>query len=296
MAAPTPEDPALYRTEARFNAIYVIESLPEGDSKTGQALYDEVVFPGTMRLDGLETKFVRVETPDDLAGALADVTRAVHLSGRLPILHFEMHGYDSGIALADGTLVPWSDLVPLLGDINRVSRMNLVVVAIACMGWNLTHALMPNDRAPLFMLVGPPSTMTAGELLQATRQFYDVLFTYLDVNKALEAMNAGLDYGDWRLKPATAEILFCRVFRAFLAEGNSFSATAEVENELVAKAVRRGSLSLQQAAVFRDKLRRGFGDPRWWYDHLRETFLWMDLYPADKWRFGLDYDLCFGKK
>lgn len=285
-------DEPLYKTEVRFNAVYVIESLPLKDYKTGRELYDEVVFPATTQLDGLQTKYVRVESRDELARALADISRAVHLDGHRPIVHFETHGYEEGIGLADGTAVSWTDLVPLLGDINRATRMNLMVVAILCMGWNLTNALMPNDRAPLFMLVGPPATMRADELLQATRRFYSALFSTLDINAALEAMNSGFPFEGWRLKPATAEILFCRVFRAFLAEGNTFNATSELEESLVADAIRKRGLNAQQASVARDIIRRDFGDPRWWYDHLRQTFLWMDAFPESKWRFGLDYDLC----
>jgi hypothetical protein len=122
------DDVTLYRTEARVNAIYVIESLPPGDLKTGRDLYDEVIFPATRSLDGMHTEFQSVKSEDELARALAVVARAVHLSGRKPIVHFETHGSEDGITLADGTDVPWSRLVPLLGDINRASRMNLVVV------------------------------------------------------------------------------------------------------------------------------------------------------------------------
>jgi hypothetical protein len=174
--------------------------------------------------------------------------------------------------------------------------MNLVVVAIACMGWNLMRDLMLHERAPIFMLVGPPSTMTHAELLDATRRFYDAVFTHLDVNKALEAMNADLLYDQWRLKPGTAEILFCRVFRSHIANGGSFQADADLENDLVARFVRRWGLTVTGASAAREFIRRDFGHPRWWYTHLRERFLWMDVHPEDRGRFGLTYDLCMVDK
>jgi hypothetical protein len=42
----------MYRTELHFNAISVIESLGLGEPKTGRDLYDSVVFPATLTLDG----------------------------------------------------------------------------------------------------------------------------------------------------------------------------------------------------------------------------------------------------
>jgi hypothetical protein len=293
MPSLTPDDPVLYRTEVRFNAIYILESLREGEPRTGRDLYENVISHHAAALDGIVARLFRVETKHQLAAALAQVTRAVHTAGRLPILHFEMHGYEAGIELADGSLMPWRDLVPLLGDINRASRMNLIVVAIACFGWRLMDSLMPNVRAPLFMLVGPPDTMTPSELLVATSDFYTSLLKHLDVNLALEAMNAGVDYSAWRLKPGTAEILFCRAFRAFIAEGNTFESTPEMENQIVADAVKRQSLDIIQAAAIREQVRRNLDDPRWWYNHLRTLFLWIDHWPDHDKRFGLDYDLCY---
>jgi hypothetical protein len=283
----------VYRTEVRFNAVYVLESLREGDLKTGQVVYDDVIFPATAQLDGLETRFFLVGNRADLALRLADVARSVQLGGRVPIVHLEAHGTDDGLELTDGTIVPWVELAPLLGEINRASRMNLIVVVVSCMGWNLVHAMLPQDRSPLFMLIGPPEAMFAGDLLVGTKEFYRALFSTFDVNEALAAMNGSRPYDEWSLKPATAEILFCRVFRAYVDDGGSFDATPAEENELVARAVRQRSLDILGAATFREAVRRKYGDHRWWYNHLKRQFLWMDDFPERNWRFGLTYDLCF---
>jgi hypothetical protein len=207
-------DPYVYRTELRFNAIYIIESLPEGDFKSGEALYDNIVYPRvSQKLDGAYTQFSRVDNKRQLHAKLREIDRAARVGNHQPIIHFEAHGFDRGIELADGALVEWSAIKPRLASINEACKMNLIVVAMACQGWNLMYSLMPSERAPLNMLIAPSEVITAGEIFEATRRFYDGLVAHLDLNEALQAMNEGLDYPQWRMKPGTAEILFCRVFR-----------------------------------------------------------------------------------
>jgi hypothetical protein len=133
-------DPVVSRTVIDFNSVYVIESLPDGDFKTGQDLYDSIVFPESVRLEGLHTEFAVAKTKDELARRLALISRNAKLGNHKPIIHIEAHGTDDGIALADGSVMDWRTLIPFYGDINQSCKMNLIVVAISCMGWNLAPA------------------------------------------------------------------------------------------------------------------------------------------------------------
>jgi hypothetical protein len=151
---------------------------------------------------------------------------------------------------------------------------------------------MPSDRAPVFMLVGPPDDISAAALLTATGRFYESLFAELDFNKGLEAMNKQLAFEDWPVRPATAEILFCRVFRMYLDEFGSQSAIQDRENELVASLARQRNLDLMQTTRLRMDIRADLSDHRRLYDRLRETFLMLDLFPENRSRFGLTYDKC----
>jgi hypothetical protein len=285
-------DQVVYTTKLLFNSVYVIESLPPGDSKTGEDLYDVVVFPKSRALEGLQTDFSRVANEAELTRKLLAIAHAAKVANHHPIIHLETHGTESGIALGDGSFVSWRNLAPLFARINEACRMNLLVVALACQGWNLTYSLMPSDRAPVFMLVGPPDDMTAAALLSASSGFYESLFAELDVNKGLVAMNKQLDFKDWPVRPATAEILFCRVFRLYLKELGSNSALQERENELVARFARQKSLDVMQTAELRLALRADLSEHRQAYNRLRETFLMLDLFPDNRARFGLTYDKC----
>lgn len=134
--------------------------------------------------------------------------------------------------------------------------------------------------------------MAAGDLLNATRRFYEALVSLFDVNRALQAMNDQLPFAQWLIRPGTAEILYCRVFRQYLEELGSGDALRDRENRLVANISRARSLSVLDSAALRLEVRRDLADHRAAYDRYREKFLMLDLFPADKDRFGLTFDLC----
>src|SRR5881394_1745346 len=109
-------DADVYRTELHFNSIYIIESLAEGEFRSGQALYDDIVYPTSQKLDGLKPDFSRVSSESDLHRKLREIDWAARNRNHMPIVHFEAHGFDRGIQLADGALVEWSAITPRLAS------------------------------------------------------------------------------------------------------------------------------------------------------------------------------------
>jgi len=289
---PSGRDAIVYNTHFNFNAVYVLESLGPNDEKTGESLYDDVIFPQTRVLDGCYTKFLKIPDEAALLDALRAIRDNVRAANHRPIIHIEAHGDSTGIQLSDRNVVGWRQLAEPFAAINQESEFNLTVMAIACQGWYLTGALMPADRAPVALVIGPPTDMSGQQLLDASTRFYDTLFRRLDLTAALVAMNEGRLYDDWSLKPATAEILFCRVFRRYVDEVCSAPNLQERENRLVADVVRAEGLNLLQSAGVRLEVRRHIGDYEWWYNHFRERFMMLDIFPANRDRFGLTYSKC----
>jgi len=286
-------DPIVSRTVIDFNSIYVIESLPDGALKTGRDLYDSIVFPESGKLAGIHTQFSTARTPDEFGQRLAAVGRNTRLGNHKPIVHIEAHGTDDGIELADGAVVQWRELIGIFGDINQACGMNLIVVAISCSGWNLTASLVPSDRAPVNMVIGPVDTMKAGELLKATQVFYRTLYATLDLNSAIEAMNDNRPYAEWRIKPGLAEVLFCRVFRTYVKELGTSEVLQQREDKLVAQAIKSGNVGKEQLLQLRLSIRKDLRDHRKLFEHFRRIFLMLDIFPERADRYGLTYDLCF---
>jgi hypothetical protein len=284
-------DEIVSRTEVRFNAIYVLESLRDGDPKTGQSLFDEIVFPHTRTLEGVEAECWRVRNEKELRARLREIERRTRSEGRRPIVHFETHGFDRGLELADGDLVAWTSLIPELIAINEASRMNLLVVAMLCRGWTLMYSLTSSDRAALLMLIAPPDSMTHAAILSATKRFYEAVVARLDLTDGLQEMNEHAPYDEWPIKPGLSEILFCRMFRSHL-EGLTPEIVSDEENRRVADTARKRDLDLTRTAVLRQAVRRDLLDHRARYNRLRRRFLMLDLYPENEEKFGLTYEKC----
>ena len=65
----------VYRTQLRFNAIYVLESLRPGERKTGEDLYDSSIFPRTRELEGCFTRYLRVNDEGELRAAFRQIAK-----------------------------------------------------------------------------------------------------------------------------------------------------------------------------------------------------------------------------
>lgn len=291
-----PKGEFVYRTAVRFNSIYVVESLPKGDLRTGRELYERILRPAEFKLDGLVVEHDFVETKEEFVRCLGRIAHAAAVANHLPIVHLETHGTPNGITLASGERFAWAELVPHLTAINVSCMNNLIVVAVSCYGWNLTVSLLPSDRAPVFMLVGPTDVMAAGELLEATSRFYTALVGDMDVNSALEAANVDLDFKDWALRPATAEILFCRVFRRYMEDFADAKNLKRRARKLVDDVRRVRDLDPIDAAILMIKTKQDLRDYSAAYRRHRRRFLMLDLFPRDEDRMGLTYEKCLGNR
>ncbi len=289
---PADNDEVLSRTTVMFNTVVVLECLGSGAPKTGQTLYDDVIFPMRSRHDEMHSVFHSLSNKATLLQRLDEIAVAVRRQHWRPLIHIEAHGSEAGIEVGDNDVVTWTEIAPALARINEGCRNNLIVNATACNGWFLTGALMPSDRAPVNFIIGPPDSMSASALLAANRAFYMSLLVSFDLTVALGVMNEGRPYTEWLIKPATAEILFCRVFRQYVAELGSDVALQERENAIVADVVRSRQLTPLQSADLRLRVRTDLKDHRAAFARHRHTFLMLDLYPELEGRFGLKFEHC----
>ena len=152
--------------------------------------------------------------------------------------------------------------------------------------------VLPSVRSPIFAVIGPPAEISAGALVDAVRRFYVEAVQSSDLEKALGAMNSGVDFKDWPIKPGLAEVLFCRAFREFWAGDEIETIAKDRENLEVAILVKRYDLTLSQSAEARLSVCQTLSDPRFWYEELRRRFLMLDIFPANHARFGITWELC----
>ena len=265
--------------------IWIIEWLPSGDQRTGKLLHEWM----QRRRQGWSAYF---ECKSKLE-VLFSIKRAIDIaknSEMRPVLHFEAHGNETGLGRPDGRggveLLKWNELTEPLQRLNLETRCNLVVVVAACIGFAGIKALVQGPRAPAIALVGPDDSITARNLLSATKEFYN---RWMDDNPRLgeialsASQAAGAVSFEWEpfavlAFDSMAELLIVSMrrdqqrmqlnrIRQKMLEETRFS-LAEIEYRLS-----QYSPSLQAALIQR----------------LWDEMFMIDLYPDNRKRFGVNW-------
>ncbi len=221
-----------------FNSIYIIESLPEGDLKTGRDLYEDCIYPLSGLKEGLYTSLSQPFSKNEFIHTLDLIIEECKANNRWPILHIESHGCSEGIATASGEHINWQELKPYLCALNEISRLNLMVVMAACNGMDLAKVVLPTDRAPVWAIIGPPNPVKTGRLLDGFKAFYNKFFQTYDGREALNELNNSPDVTDWDFGFINAEFFFMYVYKnyveSFCTETSLIDRSKKIVKELVA--------------------------------------------------------------
>lgn len=278
--------------------MIVVESLPEGDYRSGTELFEQTLAPAAVQDGSLVVELRVVNNRREFLKVLREVARIAERYGSSPILHLETHGSRTGIQLADGASLPWSDISGPLREINRRSNMNLLVFAGLCHGWSMMDVLRPTDRAPMFGMIGPMQNVEAGELLAATNVLYEELLSHgnHDLRSALDSANGTANIEDWKFRWLSAELMFCRAFDQYMRQTSGESSTRERANRLVAEIARVRGLTVEEAEQLRPSVEADLENHEHWFQHCRRYFLWLDIFPGNEGRFTLEFEDCIDRE
>ena len=176
-------------------------------------------------------------------------------------------------------MVTWADLEPLLREINVTCCLNLLVVAGACEGLGLAVILQAADRAPVWGILGPNRTVTAGELDDGHHAFYRTLYKTRDFTPAIEAMNASVTAGDRPFFLFGAQWFFTQVMRGYFERYCTDEAIAARVQKAAPteEALRKQGVSEEEILRRREAFRQHLQDHRGHFDQMKPIFFAEDL-------------------
>jgi hypothetical protein len=268
----------------RFNQILVLDSIPKGEYNTAKRLFEDLKTHAAAYAPSPAIQYQRVESGDELLGSISSSKKLAKNNDVIPMLHIECHGDEDGFQLADGSLLDWDELKPVITELNLATGLNLMIAVAACTGGALAKTMRMGDRAPFWGLVGPTKSLSARELEVAYRPLYLTLLRTKSPAEAVEAMNAATQPDlFWR---TTAQGLFEKVWASYKNEYCN-PAALQMRAERMRKRFEKSSTSPPPPVeVFRNLLvsREPAAYERYW-----KTFFMCDDFPQHDTRFPLNY-------
>jgi len=269
-----------------FHKLWVIESLPSGELKTGKNLVDNQLANAKQQQPDLIVEFAEPITKAEFFEVLETIKNEA-LSGMFPMIHFECHGCEDGLGTASGELIEWDELREILIEINFSCKLNLMIVIAACNGAHLIKVSTKLDAAPFLAIIGPEVEVTAGHIKDNFGRFYESFFTDLDGDKAIGILNQQADHSDRTYHFLSAAGLFSRAYRSYYRSHCVGKGKQQRIEFLVTEAMKNPDVQKRGVGWARKQVKMGLAHEDQHFDRLRKRFFFIEQYPDNDGRFSL---------
>lgn len=275
--------------ELGFNKIYVIESLPSDDLKTGTNLYNDIIKRKLWQLEGYDSELVEVSSKSELFKLFEEIKEAISSAEIIPFLHFEIHGNPKGFVLESKEQITWLELHNRFIEMNIATNLKIWVSLATCYGAYIHTIIKPTDRAPFYGYVGAWQELDANDLSVSYERFFSELLDSFNMTEAvaqlnLENPNLPVEYQVHSVKD---------VFKRAYAEYEKNMYEPVMFNKRVESIVKQGlsdprnsKLNLTADFFRENAIKMLIDDKNFYRDKYWSNFLLMDLYPENNQRFG----------
>lgn len=173
----------------KIETIFIIESLPKGDLKTGSEIYYDTLekhynyYPELE--DKLNIRLFIVGNKTEFFEILHYIKFNIDYFKFGMILHFEMHGGKlSGLELENGEKVEWEELTEFLNFTNLKSRNQLFICMATCYGRSLYKSMNIRKTSPFSGYISANKEISPQEILDDYKIIYENL---LETHNIVEA-------------------------------------------------------------------------------------------------------------
>jgi len=179
-----------------IETIFIIESLSEGELKTGSELYNETLEKYYKYYPEKENKLtIKLFTPNDRESffdALNYVKYNCENSKLGILMHLEMHGgRAAGLQLSDGSLVDWRELNETLTFINLKTCNRFYICMATCFGRSIYNAIDIKQTSPYSGYISASKEVKPAQILED----YEIIYQNI-----LESHNLILAYEELQAK------------------------------------------------------------------------------------------------
>ena len=269
-----------------FNSIYVVESLMN-ERKTGKELYDDLLRWKEMQIKELTCHLFQPTSKSEFLQNLETILKDTKTNGVYPILHIEAHGNRTGLELASGEFILWTELYDYFVEINKQSRFNLFLTLAICKGAYFMEEIKSNRPAPLWGFIGSFDNIYNEDIIIRYTEFYTKFLTTFNLNCAFETLlNANPDRkADYRF--ISAQTTFIKVYKEYV--DTKFSEVAIKERfkstmKEIEKVYNDQNEKNRDYVKFKSLLIR---TKHQYMEEHRDIFYMVDTFPENRERFNL---------
>jgi len=272
------------------NGIAIIEFLGPEEYKSGASIFQSYVSPTWT--DCPNQFHFYAPTKEKLFEALRVVARAVKEQGFNPLLHIESHGSEIGLSPTrrGSDVVTWAEIKPILQEINLHAKFNTVLMVSACSGAHFVSALDPTDAAPFWGVLGPIGIARTEHLLEDFGGFYRSFLVDFNFRKAYQVLNAHRDGDHRNYHFYPADYFFLLVWETYLQTEGTRMALEKRVTRMLSRAPSVSGAGKRAYGRMRQRLMKGLGDHRAFFERFKRTFFMEDQLPGMADRFGVTYD------
>ena len=275
----------------KFNGIEVIESVEDGDLRTGRNVFESVIEPTAAQLiPPLVPRFHPVEGRSELFEVLADIQSRAENQNTYPLLQLDAHGSARGLKLRNGDRVEWGHLFDLFTAINVATRLNLVVVMSSCFGAHVAGLVHPPKRAPFWGAIGPRAEIRSDALESALRAYYEVFLRDFDGMAAFHAMRAASPPGSEAFGLYPAELLFRMRFHEHVRDNSEGGVLQRRMDRLWEIALSKDPAAADDEEGRREWIKKWILNHPYHFERIKAEFFMHDLFPENVTRFDPQYE------
>lgn len=226
--------------------VYLVESPKPHDLYDGRS--EGPLIASAVALNAIPCSRRLVTNKDMLQRALTEGARdeMSHHGDKILLLHLSAHGNASGIAMTDGTMVPWHELMELFSPLNKAWGGKLLLCMSSCMGFAARNMALYSgaDANPYLLCVGAEKDATWSQTAVGYATFYHYLASGRPILDAVRAMKVASN---------------CNHFTLAEPEGVRAEAQAELARLLAENEERRREESTAAQAALTEYLRSEYG-------------------------------------
>jgi len=276
--------------EALFNKIWVIESLKNGNLKTGYNLVHDQLAHINFKNPAIEVVYESPENKENFLQILNNIHDDASQNDNYPMIHIDCHGNKDGLEVTSGEIITWEDLRPILIKINIACKLNLVILLASCNGAHLIKVVTKLDRAPFWAVIGSNIEVTVGSVEQNYGEFYRVFADNLDGNAAMKALNQGKQDQEREYHFLSALGLFVKAYSQYHNDYCVGKGKKQRIENLLSKALKDPKVWHRGIKWIRQTLKDGLGSDEENFLNYHKEFFMIDLFEGNAQRFQLTFN------